>query len=422
MLTAGRSMLALFLLLFMFGFVHAQDDLPKALLRVNEDQAALADKKYYLEVTADVALKDAVYQALSGASHPQIGILSSKGMPVPASGSFKNLLIVSPKDNGAHKVFRMYLPDTLAPFTDFAKKKFAVILTNDYLDAADQPQIRAIAVDRVLSRDLATDYPVCRRNQFGMSVAYDFSDDYSRERVKQLYDYLDGLRTDPTKLQQTKILVEPLTRKQVESRYVTGVTIAPAKKSDLNGVFSACFSTDGDVPSEKFDAQLVLSADAPIEFVEPKVVPGLSGISAEAVAEVFPSKEKAVGIRPIDKDLNLAFSLVSAVKDVDQPNKTTLRQRNTVGTLDLRIGLFRDLTQLTVKTAKLGIIRLQKECGPVTAYTAATAGNAGSVKIGGNPVPIAPGLSLSGVIVGAELCLHYKYLTSAGEITDRNPG
>src|SRR2546421_7770516 len=129
--------------------VQAQDDLPKAQLRVNEDHQAQANKRYYIEVFADVPLKDSVYQALNGASPPQIGVLTSKGQPVASTASFSNMLVVSPDDTN-HTRFRIYLPENMAPFTNFAKKKFAVILTN-YSDEAGQSQVRAISVGQLLS-------------------------------------------------------------------------------------------------------------------------------------------------------------------------------------------------------------------------------------------------------------------------------
>src|ERR1041384_6378545 len=142
----------------------------------------------------------------------------------------------------------MFVPDDMKPLNDFGKKKFQILMTGDYVDSAGQPQIRAIQVDRVLTRDLVTDYPICRRNQFALSFAYDIpnpgDDPYLKKRAEQLYDYLDGLKHDPGQQQKIKIDVEPLTRKHVESRYVTGITIDPKKKTDLAGIFSACLSTD----------------------------------------------------------------------------------------------------------------------------------------------------------------------------------
>jgi hypothetical protein len=412
----------LFILLAVVA-ASAQDDSPKALLRVNDAAHVLDSEKYYVEVLTDVPLRADIYNALGQASPPQIGLLTSKGLPIASTASFKNNLIVSPDDHGARTHFRIYIPADMAPFTDFAKKKYSVVLTN-YLDDSGNPQVRVVSVDRVLSRDLATNFPVCRRNQFGMSVDYDLSDPYSVSRANQLYDYLDSLKTNPTKLQNLRIRVEPLTRKQVVTLYVTGITVAPVSKADLshNATISACFSTDGDVPSEKFDAELTLSSDAPAEFIEPKVVTGLSGLSAEASPAVFPDKDKAVGLRPIDKDLNVAVSLVSSVKDVVQPDKTTVRQRNTVGTLDLRVGLLRNVEQLTVKGLKAGGgVSLKKECGPVAKYTEATASKEGSINIGGFTLGIAPNVALTGVIEGAQQCLHYKYLDLNGAVSDRNP-
>jgi hypothetical protein len=411
-------------LLLLLAAVAANAQEPQALLRANENAAAPAAEQYYVELQMNAPLKAEVYQALSEANPPQIGLLLSKGVPLTPAGSFTNTFIVSPADGGKRTRFRMYVPADMAPFTDFAKQKFAVLLTN-YLDNAGKPVVRVLTVDKVFSRELATDFAVCRRNQFGMSVDYDLADAYSFTRAEQLYDYLTSLKTNPTKLQGLKISVEPLTRKQVETHYVTGVTVYPATKEDLkhNDTMSACFATDGDVPTEKFDAELLLPADAPVEFIEPKVVTGLTGLAAEASPEVFASKDKAVGLRPIDKDLNVALSLVSSVKDVEQPDKTTLRQRNTIGTLDLRVGLLRDVERLSVRENKVaGALPPLKECGVVSKYTPATSTEAGTITIGGYTPEggIAPGVDLPGVVVGAEQCLHFKWVDDAGAISSIN--
>ncbi len=421
MVIVARLFVVLSLLFLTASFVSGQDDLPKAVLRVNEMAGAKAEQEFYIEVTADVALKDSIYQELTRPGPPTIGVLTSKGQPLADSGSFKNLLLISPQDNGSHKVFRIYLPHSFAPFTDFEKKKFAVVLTNDYKSDADVSQIRSISVGRVLGRELATDYPVCRRNQFGMSIAYDLKDEYSVERAKQLYDYLDGLRRNPAELRKIKISVEPLTREQVETRYATGMTIAPRNRADLQGLFSVCLSTDGNVPTEKFDAKLELP-DPPVELVDPPVVPGLGGLAEESDPIVFPDKEKGVGIRPVDKDLNVAVSYVSSVKDEEQPDKTFLRKRNTVGTLDLRVGLFRNLTQLTVKSIKTDTVAPHKECGTVSEYKPGTAPGVSKIVIGRKTLDVAPNIELTGFKSGDSRCLHYKWVGLLGEITDRNPG
>lgn len=417
-----QSVITVFAILVSFGVVSAQNQ-PKALLRTNLDSAAPAGQ-YYIEVFADVPLKQSVYDALGGAMPPKIGLLTSKGVPVTGTASFNNRLVVSPDDHGQRKRYRVYLPENMAPFTDFAKKKYAVLLI-DYPDDSNNPVVRAISVDRVLSRELTTDFPLCRRNQFGLFVDYDRSDPYSFDRAKQLYTYLETLKNDSSKLQNIEIRVEPLTRTSVETRHVNGITIAPETMAGLNrnGTLSACFATDGDIPSEKFDAELVLTADAPVEVVEPKVVTGLAGISAEAFSAVFPGKEKAVGLRPIDKDLNIGLSFVSSVADVEKPDKSIVRERDTTATLDLRLGLFRNVEQLTVKgLPKPGQISVKKECGPVTEFKVPTAALPGSITIGGFTLGISAGLNLRGVIIGAQQCLHYKYLDLAGAVSDRNPG
>jgi hypothetical protein len=397
-----------------FGVVSAQDEF-KALLRANEDRRAPVAQRYFIEVFADVPLNQKVYDALGGTTPPQVGVLTSKGVPVPDGDGFNNKLLISPDDEGQRKRYRLYLPDTLAPFTNFDKKKFAVLLIN-YPDDADKPVVRAISVERVLVRELTTNFPLCRRNEFGLSVEYG---DEDLARVRQLHSYLHRLQTTPTELQNVLIRVEPLSRDKVETRHVTGITIAPEMPANLDEgrILSACFATDGNVPSEKFDAQLILTTGAPVELAEPTVVTGLSGLSVEPFTSVFPGKEKAVGLRTIDKDLNVGFSLVSSVSDEEKPDKTIVRDRDTVGTLDLRLGFFRNTATLTVKA--LNVKDPTKDCGPVSAFTAATATTPGSITIGGNQTAIAAGLTLNNVVVGMTQCLHFKYVDGNGAVAAR---
>jgi hypothetical protein len=55
-------------------------------------------------------------------------------------------------------------------------------------------------------------------------------------------------------------------------------------------------------------------------------------------------------------------------------------------------------------------------CGAVTAFTAATSSAAGTVTIGGATVPIATGATVSGVSMGATICLQ-PTLNASGQIT-----
>src|SRR5437868_3841089 len=105
-----KCVMSVLAVLIIFAEASAQNDLPKALLRANEVSGVPAGQSYYIEVIVDVPLKDSIYNALGSAAPPQIGLLTSKGKPVPSSGSFTNSLIVSPDDHGARTHFRMFLP------------------------------------------------------------------------------------------------------------------------------------------------------------------------------------------------------------------------------------------------------------------------------------------------------------------------
>ena len=422
---------------FMLVFAQAsmsQNDLPKALLHENENSDAPASRKYYIEVETKTPLKSDIFKelchdtdpAVKCASKTRIGILSSKGVQVDDSGDnpFDNTLLIARDDGNAAKHYRIYLPASMAPFTDFADQKYSIVLTN-FVDTSGDSAVRVIPVGlATLTRTLSTDFSGCRRNEFAMSVDYDSS--ATKEHLLILYKYLESLR-DPDKFQKIKIEVEPLTRKGTKTLTVKAVTtVAPVRNKNgddpLFGNFSkmfACFSTDGDVPTEKFDARLTLP-DAPVDLVEPTVVTGLTALSAEPASDVFPQKEKAVGVRPIDKDLNVGFSLVSSVKDEQQPDKTTLRKRNTIGTLDLRLGFLRDVKSPRTKHAPV----MASECGPIGDYTPASGSNPAILIINGHTNEIAPGVVIDGDPIrlkGGEACLYYKYTDElTGAITEHS--
>ena len=67
------------------GFARAQNT-PRALLRVNAD-AAPDSQRYYIDIFTDTALNQAVFDAFQGAKPPVIGVLASKGIPVPGTGA-----------------------------------------------------------------------------------------------------------------------------------------------------------------------------------------------------------------------------------------------------------------------------------------------------------------------------------------------
>jgi|GEM_PF-4701406 len=420
-------------LMFMLAFnvqpSMSQDDLPKALLHVNEKPDAPPSRKYYIEIETDTSLQSGIFHSLCQdtddavkcAKATRIGILSSKGVEVPSVGQsrdndlFDNTLLIARDDANAAKRYRIYLSVGMEPFVDFEKKKYAIVLTN-YVDAYDHAVVRVIPVGlSTLTRTLASDFPGCRRNEFAMTVDYDSQT--SPQHLLDLYHYLDSLQ-NPDKLKQITIEVEPLSRKGTKTLTVKAVTVAPLKNSKgedpvLRGFSKmwACFSTDGDVPTEKFDAKLTLPKDAPLDLVEPRVVTGLTALTAEPAADVFPQKEKAVGVRPIDKDLNIGVSLVSSVKDQQQPDKSFLRKRNTVGTLDLRLGFFRNIKRLKVKK----VPDLLAECGPLGDYQKPTDKDPGSVTINNHPNLLAPGIVIAdddtiATFKGGEVCLYYRYV------------
>jgi hypothetical protein len=412
-------------------------DKPNAVLRVNEDMRASSDRKYYVEISVDVplnardydALKRKDYAYLKSEKHYPVGVLASKGKPLT---TFPNYLEVSPDDPDPSKPsqFRIYIPQSVEPFTGFDDSEFSVLLPNYYV-ADDDNQPRGMAVSQTFTRKIATNIPQCQPSPFGMTLGYKPSNLYSFERARQIYAYVAGLNSDPAKLAKLKIKVEPLTQAKTHTLGVRHVTLYPDTPDVLgaNDRISVCFDTDRGAPTEGFDAELAMSTDAPKELLEPTVVTGLEGLAKETSPVVFVDKEKPVGLRPIDKDLNIAGSLVSSVADVKKDDKM-VRERTTRGTLDLRVGLFRSTERVFIHTS--GNIAVKQLCGEVPlkfkkgddeedGFKPATAAAPGYVVIIAREQGIAPGVTLTGVKPGSRQCLYYKYLDSAGRVIGRNP-
>ena len=386
------------------GVVLGQNK-PKAVLHVTGDRSKGTDQ-YFIEIVMDTDLKQSVFDDFKNGKQPVIGVLASKGMPVSGLGP------IVPADATDRKRFKLDLDRSTEPLKDFADQKFTILLT-DFKDDSGKNQIRAITVERELEREIATDFPVCRPQQLSMHFNYN-SKNFAR--ALEVYRALDHLKQSPNELAKIQIEVEPLTKKSKSTLNVESVKLFPVKENGLlaNDTVSVCFETDKDVPTEKFDTRISWPTSVPPELVEPALILGLSGGTVEPAPPVFVSKEKAVGVRPIEKDLDIGVSLVSTVADVEQPDKSLLRKRTTRDTLDLRLGLFRNVTQLTVKGVRdTGDFPEQTICGKVgKTFTAATSTVMGTIVIDEVEIGIAPGIdveSVAKVQPGTQQCLHFVY-------------
>lgn len=409
------------------GFARAQNT-PRALLRVNADTAAPDSQRYYIDIFTDTALNQAIFDAFQGANPPVIGVLASKGIPVPGTG------LIIPADNADRTWFRLYLDKSLRPLENFADKQFTIVLTNFLDDAPKNPknQIRGIGVQRAFVRETATEWPLCEPQQLSVRFEYDLKNLDTFNRAQELYRALDTLRSSPLELDKIRIELEPLTRKLTSTTRVKSLRLFPVNENALvnNEKISACLETVDDLPTEKFDAKISWNTPVPPELVDPVVVLGLEGRTPEASPTVFVTKEKAVGVRAIEKDLDIGVSLVSAVEDVEQPDKSLLRKRTTRDTLDLRLGLFRNVSQLTVKgVTQIRDFVTQNICGRVSGYTKPSAGVMGTIIINDVPIGIVPGVdieSVSKVQNGKMQCLTFVYpaIPDAAHnlaVGDRNP-
>jgi hypothetical protein len=449
MLPKHRVLLLILLFIAASGGAMAQKG-PQALLHVNNTPGRPDREAFYVEVKLHAPLCDRLYRLLMGTktpsadppatrcdktyemlkdeAHPSIGGLASSdtdGFKIEGTGNFTNVLVVSPDDRGTRTRFRIYIPSVLAPLTGFDDKGYSVVL-GGYVSDSDKRLAGAITVTRALSRDFSTAFVTCRPEQLSAQVKYDSKHfnpngtpaDSEGRRILAIYDYLDAVRQDTSKLAQLKIQVEPQTGDKVADLRVKGLTLNPERAAlPNNALLSVCFDTSKGVPTEKYDAKLFWGPGAPPEIVEPMVITNLDGRTGEASPSVFLAKEAGVGERPIEKDLNVAVSLLSSVEDKEQPDKTIRRERNTRATLDLRVGFLRDFRQL--KPLNIGKPQI---CRIVAEYTPAQPDKPGSIKFdNGVSFNIAPGENLPGVVRGTEQCLGWQELPDPATGQIRSP-
>ena len=421
---------------------HAQED-PAAQLRFNEKKDAAAAEKYYVEIILAEPLNEADYALLDcyrrsapdpapacakSKERPRLGYLMSKGRRLADLSGAANTVEISPDDGGERKRFRINLPEGFKPFDNFAKKNFEVNLT--YKDGAGQLEELNVDVARVLEREVTTSFVTCEPERLAVALSYDPTKEAELERVRVIHDYFSELqkKENRARLANFKLEVEPLGRKGKPAPVeVRGFTMNPAVREalDINSTFSLCLDTEGALPGESFDAKLVLDEPgAPPELFTPPVIEKLEGATVQSFSPVFPDKEKGPGLRPVDKDLNIAGTLTSSVSDVEKPDKSIVRERDTRWTLDVRLGL-RDLKTLTVfQTTKPPI------CGPVHEYTPPTSTTAGAISIAGlradftdpnsGPVKILPGTRVTGLVPTQpeeQRCLHFTKTEADGSFS-----
>ena len=346
----GTPALCLFIVVLLAPAALAQDA-RKALVRTERTGAGV--ERHYVEISTDIPLEQAVYDALRDDPRggPEIGALFAKGDPLPADeaslvdGKFpRNRIVVSTEDAAAptRKRFRLYFAAGVNPYVGFEDRQYVVNLFN-YTTGAGKSARHTIDVEMSFERTPQTDDITCR-DERQLAFFYEFAgqDDASKQRVAELYDWFADLKKHPAELAKLNVEVEQLNRKGKKKVTVRDLALAPSRERALERArFHVCFEAEQRLPESKFDASVTFTDPAPPELFIPAVITGLEGDPTDTSPEVFSDEsDKSPGERPLDRNLNFATALTSSVEDKEEEQggqKTTVRQRTTRATLDLRV-------------------------------------------------------------------------------------
>ena len=158
-----------------------------------------------------------------------------------------------------------------------------------------------------------------------------------------------------------------LLRANIEQRLAVKITPKaeatrefPAQSVDTrfdsaSNAFRICAENAAPLPVSGFDLEFRFDASAPFELRQkPLLLKGLSG--ADATTPVIKPDEGGVGKRSLERNLDLGVTLTSSVADEKQANGTTVRNRKTRGTLDLRLVPVLNLRRVN-PTRKGGTVR-----------------------------------------------------------------
>ena len=363
---------------------------PEAYLRVNtillEDryvETTNANEYYYVEIYMPQSLDQQAYSNLGGR---KIGGIAQGHKELPYR------LIASPNDcNGGvcqRTHFRIYLPKTID-----LTKSYEVFFDDYRTDTGETFRYRSISVGSDYTTSLEGKNAFCG-NSLALVVQFEpdanktplrvltQSDNeilslYIEARLNRLYDWVSGL--SDSQLRQIEYRVRPLkslirppigvsyTEPQPGDFILTDGTKWEPTESDLPRLtvkslrapsnrtkamtvrdmyLLSCIPTAESLPFEDFNAKLSIPIDPPRELARPLKKTGIAGLTAIA-SPGKPGTTEKVGERTIELDMDVAFSFVSSVSEVEKKNPdptiTTpikVRERTTRGTLDLRLNPF----------------------------------------------------------------------------------
>ncbi|HEU4713819.1 MAG TPA: hypothetical protein VFS76_19785 [Pyrinomonadaceae bacterium] len=367
---------------------HGQDPEPEAYLRVNTMlsggqyvETSNDDQYYYVEIYMTHPLDARVYDDLKNNKISIGGIAQGhRELSYPLQISPDDC----PADDCARTHFRVYLPKTID-----LSKTYEIFFDSYRTTAGDNLRYRAISIGTDYKTSLE-DKSLC---EDALAVKIDFETDpaktplkvrtaadravlaeYLRARISFIYDFLSGLNAAQLNLVDLRVrplksLIKPPaevsyteptpgtflladgvttwvpTEADLPRLYVTSLRPANATKDlAINSQFIlSCVWTRKHLPTEDFNATLSLPINPPRELVKRLMKTGVAGLTTIS-SPALPATNEKVGERTVEQDLDLAFSLISSVEEVEKKNPDPeicdpikTRERKTRGTIDLRI-------------------------------------------------------------------------------------
>jgi hypothetical protein len=232
--------------------------------------------------------------------------------------------------------------------------------------------------------------------EISSSDAPDANTPYRQQRIRDIYTWLNGQKANPSGI--ANVRVESRTGVLPVNYPITSFAIVPenvAQAVSDEGVTIVLIG-DGDYPTEKFDTEVVFNNNPPLELAGAltNTVAGVSRIAAPDAEQV--GKDKTLGARSLDTNLDLGVAFTSSVKDQKKDGET-VRERSNNGTLDLRFAPWLNI-RLTPPQ------KLQQFITPIFIDTKVSTGKVTE-----------DSLSLNRTIIGTEYAIRYLQSTEQGK-------
>jgi hypothetical protein len=227
--------------------------------------------------------------------------------------------------------------------------------------------------------------------------APDPNSQYRKQRIQDIFAWLATQKPNPPEI--ANVRVESRTGGKPVPYTLTSFAVFPEDVTQAmndEGVTVYLIGTQ-DFPAEKFDIEVAFNNNPPLELSGSltNTISGVSHIAAPSAEQV--GKDKTLGARSLDTNLDLGVAFTSSVKDQKKDDKT-VRERSNNGTLDLRFAPFLNL-RLTPPQ------KLQQFITPIFLDAKVSTG-----KITEDT------LSLNRIVFGTEYVIRYLQSTEEGKI------